>query len=893
MSSRRWIAATFGFAASAVLALVIATSWLLTPFRLGRLLRVVSLPRLREHRLRASLTVFGIALGVAMLVAVILVNDSVVRGVSATVEDLAGKTDLQISAGTSGFAESIVERVRESEGVARAVPVLQQTLSVRDERARGERLLLLGVDMLTEDDQSFRDYGSRELDAIREDPLPFLNGAHNILLSRAFASRFGYRLHDKVALATSAGPRNFEIWGFIDDSGVGSAFGGAVGVMYYQAMQAALDRGENVDRIDIAIRPGVELARVEAELQRLLGAGFIVEAPSRKGDRVGRMLLGIQSGLTIASLIALLVGAFLIYNTMAISVVQRKREIGILRALGTRRREIIALLTLEGSLLGVVGSLLGVALGVALAQLLLRVTTDALNQAYLELADAQVALRVRVLLAGSALGTLAATVASAIPAQRAATQRPAETLRTSATFLHTEDTRRLTRSDVAAVLLLPLPLLLLRLPTWQGMSIGAFASAAVLLGACALSLPRLTQLVEWLVRRIARRWLSAEARLANENLPRDLERTAVTAGALMSGVALAVGFGAFTHSFTVSLNAWIEQTLPGDLFITQGASMAGTSMRNIPMDDSLYARLLALPEVDTVRRVRIVEIPFRGYTTKAVSSDLRAFVRHARLDLLQGEHDAVVRALEAGGVAVSENFARHFGVRPGDTLPLSTQLGTRPFRVAGVFVDYTSDVGTLLFDRATYVESFRDTRVDTYELHLHEPSTAEAVRRRIHLWLGENHALYVLTSREFRNEVSVTTDQIFSLVRALELVALIVAVLGIVNSQFANVLDRTRELAVLRALGMLRGQLRRMVVIEATLVGSIGTLAGVLLGFAFGHLLLDHINLVQTGWYFPFRISFASILEVSCLTVPASALAGLYPAAEAARLNITEALESE
>jgi putative ABC transport system permease protein len=130
-------------------------------------------------------------------------------------------------------------------------------------------------------------------------------------------------------------------------------------------------------------------------------------------------------------------------------------------------------------------------------------------------------------------------------------------------------------------------------------------------------------------------------------------------------------------------------------------------------------------------------------------------------------------------------------------------------------------------------------------------------------------------------------------VRALELVALIVAVLGIVNTQFANVLDRFRELAVLRAVGMLRRQLRRMVVIEAALVGAVGTLAGVLLGLAFGHLLLDHVNLVQTGWYFPYRLSLGSIVEVSCLTIPASALAGLYPASAAARLEITEALESE
>lgn len=893
MKLRRWLTMPLGFAASGVLGLVSVFAWLLAPFRLGRLLQVVSLPRLRELRLRVSLTVFGVAAGVAMLVAVTIVNGSVVRGVTATVEDLAGKTDLQISAGTSGFAESILEQVRASAGVERAVPVLQQTLTVRDPRARNERLLLLGVDMLTDDDEHFRDYGSDELEAIRQDPLPFLNGAHNLLLSRSFARRFGYRLHDTITLATSAGPQGFEIWGFIDDAKVGSAFGGAVGVMYYQAMQAALDRGENIDRIDVAIGARNELGVVESKLSQTLGSGFVVERPSRKGERVGRMLAGIQSGLTSASLIALLVGAFLIQNTMAISVVQRKREIGILRALGSRRREITALLTLEGALLGAVGSLLGVGIGVGLSQLLLRVTTDVLNQTYLELAGAQVELRWQVLLGGMALGTLAATVASAIPARRAAANRPAETLRTGTLFDPADNPLRPTKNDLYGVLLLATAWLLLKLPTFGGMPFGAFASAAALLAAGALLLPRLVQLAERSIAILARDWLSVEARLANDNLPRDLGRTAATAGALMSGVALAVGFGTFTHSFTTSLDSWIQQTLPGDLFITQGATMAGTSMRNTPMDESLYARLTSMPEVESVRRVHIVEIPFRGYTTKAISSDLAVFLRHSRLNLLEGEHEAVVEALHAGAVAVSENFARHFQVHAGDSIALSTQLGTRTLHVAGVFVDYTSDVGTLLFDRPTYVKLFRDSRVDTYELHLRNPSSAEDVRRQIHAALGENQDLYVLTSREFREQISLTTASIFSLVRALELVALIVAVLGIVNTQFANVLDRFRELAVLRAVGMLRKQLRRMVVIEAALVGAVGTLAGVLLGLAFGHLLLDHVNLVQTGWYFPYRLSLGSIVEVSCLTIPASALAGFYPAAAAARLDITEALESE
>jgi putative ABC transport system permease protein len=892
MTPRNVAKALGGAAASSVLLLIRGAAWLLRGFRLGRLLRAVSVPRMQDHGLRTTLTVFGIALGVAMLVAVVIVNDSVVRGVSATVDDLAGQTDLQISAGTSGFNEELLEQVRATPGVHKAVPIMQQTVTVRDSQARGERLLVLGVDMLDSDDAYFRNYGSRELDAIRLDPLAFLNASQNILISRSVARRLGYRLHDKIALATGSGVLKFDIWGFLDDAGVGRAFGGAVAVMYYQAMQVAFDRGHNVDRIDLGVATQNQIARVEAKLQASLGEGFIVERPSRKANRLGRMLLSVRSGLTIASLIALLVGAFLIHNTMAISVVQRKREIGILRALGTRRAEIVALLTLEGALLGAVGSLLGVALGIALSRALLTATSSALNQTYLQLAATQVRVDPNVIAGGLVLGVLAATLASALPARRAAMNRPAETLRTAGVMRPVPQGNRPGKNDLSACVLIAASFPLMRLPPTGHLSIGAFAATAALLFAGALLLPRLVQITEFALRPLVNR-LGIEARLANQNLPRDVGRTATTAGALMAGVGLAVSFGTFTHSFATTLEAWIDQTLPGDLFITQAASIGGTSLRNVPMADTLLAALTAIPEVQTVRRVRIVEIPYRGYMIKAVSTDIDVFLLHARLMLLEGERDQVVSELRGGGIMVSENFARHFHVHRGDSIALSTDRGTRAFRVAGVLVDYTSDSGSVLFDRATYVAAFQDTRVDTYELHLHPPANAEKVRQRVNAQFGESHDLFVLTNREFRAEVSRTTDQIFSLVRALELVALVVAVLGIVNAQLASVLDRVREIGVIRALGMRRRQVSRMIVIEAGLVGAIGTLAGILLGIALGYVLLNHINLAQTGWYFPYHLSIASILEVSALTLPAAALAGFYPARAAARLVVTEALEYE
>lgn len=890
-----------GGAAWLVLGLLYSAAWLLSPFQIGRLMLSVSVPRLAQHRLRTTLTVLGIALGVAMFIAVVAVNRTILRGVSATFEDISGKTDLQIEAGASGLPEDLLERVRATPGVATAVPIVQQNVSVRlpsaapatsatrEAAAPSERLLVLGVDMLEDEDAEFRDYGSSELKAIRDDPVAFLNSPTNILIGRGFAERHGFELHDSITLVTTGGLRDFEIWGFLDDTGVGRAFGGAVALMYYQAMQVSFERDRNVDRIDVALRPGADTQAVQAALKQALGSGFTIEEPARSGERVDKMLSGVRSALTIASLIALLVGAFLIHNTMAISVVQRKREIGILRAIASTRSDVVRLLTLEGTLLGVVGALLGVGLGIALSRTLMAATSQAISQAYLQLAASDVQVDPRVMLLGFVLGVIASAGASWIPARRAVAEQPVVLLRSGGILgAHSYSTRP-TPADFAAAVLIVAAWPLLYVPTIEGVPMGPFLSSFAFLVAGALLMPRVVQVLTSGLDRVGARFLGLPARLAHQNLPRDIARTATTAGALMAGVSLAISFSAFTSSFSSTVGDWVDQSLPGDLFITQSASMAGVSSRNVPMDDSMYAGLAALPEVEDLRRVRIIEVPYGGMNIKVVSAEIAIFMKHARLTLLEGERDEAVRALQTGAVFVSENFSRRFDVHRGDTLTLASH----EFRVAAVLVDYTSDVGTVVLERDVFIEAFKDARVDTYELHLKPGSDPEATRRTVDARYGAQRDLFVLTNGEFRDEVNKTTEQVFTLMRALELIALLVAVLGIVNAQLANVLDRIREIGVLRALGMLRRQARRMIVIEASLIGAIGMVAGVIVGSANGYLLLAHINLVQTGWYFPYRISPFSLLEVALLILPASALAGLYPAHKAAQLVITDALDYE
>lgn len=894
---RRILGAVGAAAAAVVLSSTALAAALLRPLPIGRLLAQVSLPRMREHRLRTTLTALGIALGVAVVVSVVLVSRSIVDGVTQTMDDLAGKADLQIAATTSGFDENLLDRAREVPGVFKLTPVMQQIVPLRAANGQRERLLLLGVDLLGNDDAYFRSYQSRELDAIRRDPLSFLNSTSNLILSRELANRLGVKLHDKVSIATGHGFEPFEVWGFVDATSLGRAFGGALGVMYYPAMQVAFDRGRNIDRIDLAVQPGSDSESVARALESALGEGMTVDRPSMRGDRVSKLLTAVRTALSMACLIAVLAGAFLVFSTISISIVQRKRELGVLRALGTTRRQLVTLLTLEGFLLGSVGAAAGVLLGLGLARGMLRLTSRAVDQVYMQQSVRDVHLDPALITFGFSLGLLAAVAAAWIAARRAAQLRPAEVLSSSVGMTSAKPlSSGFGRSDLITIVLSIVATALVSLPATPTpvgvVPLGPLAGCLVITLASRAAMPRFVRLAHALLRALRNR-LGVEATLAGDNLPRDLGRTAGTAAGLMASAALSVSTATFIVSFIASMNTWTAQTVPGDLFVTSGAAMSGLSGRNNPMAESLGAELLAIPGVERIRRMRFADASFHGSPIKVASTDVAEFVKRSRFSPTEGSAEQITRDMLAGDAAVSENFSRLYGVHRGDTISLGARDGARTFRVAGVILDYTSDRGSVLLDRAPFIAGWNDTRVDTFELYLAPGVEPERVRVAINDTLSAGHDLFVLTNREFRGEYEHAIDGIFSLMRVLELVTLLVGSLGMVTALLANVLDRVREIGVLRAVGMLRAQVRKLVMLESAFVGAVGAFAGIVVGMVLGYILLRRIATVQIGWYLPYELPLAAIVEFVIVTIPISALAGLYPARAAAELPVRDALDYE
>lgn len=389
------------------------------------LLRLISWPYFRKHVLRTLLTTAGIVLGVAVFVGMHTANQSVLFAFSRTVDRIAGKTELQVTAGETGFDEETLERVQASPSVRVAVPIIEAVVDTPSKSSGN--LLVLGVDMTG--DRSLRDYDLDGDDSVIDDPLVFLAQPDSLIISRELADRNHLQVNEQLPLATTEGEKRFTVRGIMKSSGLTSAFGGNLAIMDVYAAQKMFGRGRTFDRIDLALKPGRTIAQAEAELRASLGPGFQVDPPSGRGQQFEAMLSAYSMMVGISSLFALFIGMFIIYNSFAIAVTQRRSEIGILRALGATRRQIRWLFLGESAVTGLIGSLGGLAFGVLIARGIAASIGSLISDVYgvAQHAD-ELSTNPRLLALALAIGIATSIVAAFIPARSAARVDPVQAL---------------------------------------------------------------------------------------------------------------------------------------------------------------------------------------------------------------------------------------------------------------------------------------------------------------------------------------------------------------------------------------------------------------------------------------------------------------------------------
>jgi putative ABC transport system permease protein len=849
------------------------------------LLRLISWPYFRKHVLRTMLTVAGIVLGVAVFVGMHTANESVLSAFSTTVDRIAGKTELQVTAGEAGFDEEVLERVQAAATVRVAVPVVE---AVVDTRMQGEgSLLILGVDMTG--DRSLREYDLESGDeAVIDDPLVFLAQPDSLILSKEFAEKNRLASGSQFALGTAEGDKRFTVRGIMKSSGLTSAFGGSLAIMDIYAVQKMFGRGRKFDRIDLAVKPGRTIAESERELQQLLGPGFQVEPPSGRGRQFEAMLAAYSMMVNISSLFALFIGMFIIYNSFAIAVTQRRSEIGILRALGATRSQIRWLFLGESAATGLIGSLGGLAFGILIAHGIAASIGSLISDVYgvAQRAD-ELTTSPRLLATALAIGIATSMVAALIPARNAARVDPVQALQKGKYQVLSAGENRV--RVVLAVVLGAVSLMCLLVPSG---SRPVFYTGYFLMIVVALLLSPLLSLALARTLRPLLKWARpVEGALAADSLIQAPRRTSASVAALMLSLALVVAFAGMARASYNSIIDWMETALNPDLFVLPSENIVVRTYRFPP---TMASDLAAVPGIRRVQSVSDSRIIFRHTPVMVVAINVASIAETTQRRPVAGNADEMYRRTAAGeGLMVSDNLAQLQRLKLGETLEIPAPAGVIRLPIVGIILDYSDQQGTIFMDRALYKEYWHDDTVNVFRLYLQPDATVPAVKRRILERFAGERQVFVLTNRELKEYILKVTDQWFGLTSVQIAVAVLVAILGIVNTLTVSITDRRRELGVLQAVGGLHGQVRRTIWIEALAIATLG----LVLGFAAGALNLYYILQIVHEDIAGMRLDYTFPTTVTLALVPtilaAAFIAALWPAESAVRGSLVEALEYE
>jgi len=849
-----------------------------------RLLRLISWQYVRKHFLRTVLTMAGIVLGVAVFVGMHTANQSVLSAFNKTVDRIAGATQLQITAGESGFDEEILERVQAVPGVRVAVPVIEAIVNL-NLKSQGN-ILVLAVDMTG--DRSLREYDLEDGDeTVIEDPLVFIAQPDSLMVTREFAAANGLAINSKITLQAMDGPRTFTVRGIMKSSGFTSAFGGNLAIMDIYAAQKVFGRGRKFDRIDLAANEDASLPGLQAELASQLGPGFEVETPSARGKQFESLSSVYGMLANITSLFALFIGMFIIYNSFAIAVTQRRSEIGILRALGATRGQIQALFLTESAVLGLLGAGAGLLFGLLIAQGISASLGNFLGEIYgvAQKAD-EVSSDPRLLFGALAMGVVTSLIAAWIPARSAAGIDPVRALQKGRYQVLSAGENRLRRRMAAGLFCIVFVCLYFS----QNRPL-FYAGYFLTVIAGLLLVPTIALWLSKAIRPVMKALRPVEGTLAADSLIQSPRRTSGAVSALALSIALVISLGGMARASYDSIDEWMRIALNPDMFLTPTQNITDRSFR---FAGSFAEEINRIPGIANTQLVRNSRILYHGNPVMLVSIDASRLRRESYLVPIHGDSQTMYRTVAEGkGVIVSDNFAELYGVKYQAPLALNTPSGVLTLPVVGVVRDYSDQKGSVLMDRKVYLQHWNDDTINVVRIYLEKGVTVPEMRRRIEEQVSPKTRLFIFTNQDLRTYIVKITDQWFGLTYIQLAVAVLVAILGIINTLTVSITDRRRELGVLQAVGALRTQVRQTIWLEAVAIGVIG----LAIGLAFGAVALFYslemsardIAGLRLNYTYPWKMALGLLPVI----VGAALFAAIGPAEEAVRGGLVEALEYE
>ena len=840
---------------------------------------------------QSILAVLGVAVGIAVFVAVDLANDSAKQSFRNSAVSIFGDTEFQLMGSTSGISENVYSDVVKSAELQPLLniirPIIDKQITLTDSNGVEDKYRLLGINVINENVLSRNNkYG---IDFLNSSQTSFNFFAENqVFVSSILASKKQLSIADEFLVEDTN--NKISIVGFFQgDNSLQRELMQNVIITDISVAQNITNSNGILTRIDIS---SVYDQNEKIALDKwfsLLPSGVQLIPSYTYSEARKSITKSFDTNLLALSLLALLVGLYLIYNMMTFSIHRRKNLFGTLRAIGVTKNEIFFLVLVEGLLIGLIGAIFGIMLGILLAYFLLGLISSTINYQFFSSSPNSIALDITIIYQALILGISGSIVSVLIPAWSASRIQPRELIDIYGKYS--------TYNNYHMVLFFLGLLLcsigyLITLAPITNLIIGFIAMFLVIVG-LSLTVPTTTQIVLLIISSILEKiGRPTIVTLSVETIKNSLNTIAICIAALSVSIAMTIGIGCMIQSFRATVEEWLNQSLVADIYIAPPTLSFGQDLKGI--DDEFIKYVSDIPEIEYISQLGSFEIFKDGYLLNLIVVDSAEKIFDEVIQLKEGEKKDIWNDfVQTDSILISEPLAFQKNIQINDTFDILTDTGLKSFTVRGIYYDYSSTSGIAMVSKQVYDNYWNNSKVTSLALYLNDSQNSEVVFNKLLDKFDTDWDLQIISSKKLNNASMEIFDKTFEITFVLRSISLIVAFIGILGAISAIILSRAREFSILKSIGFTNNQLRTIIGNQTFIIGVISGLISIPLGIIITNLLIQIINKQSFGWSIPMQLLPSVFVEGIMVAILSSVLASIYPSIKISRNNIRKALMGE
>jgi len=841
-----------------------------------------SLGYLLRKRIQTALLIVGIALGVAVVVAIDFSNETAKKALDLSVQSLLGNSTHQIISANGGIDEEVFINLVKRGGNDRLSPIVEGFVSVPAFDSKS--MLIFGIDPLL-------DFGMRNIYGNQTTVLfPLINSIAqkgNTIISSDLAEKYGLNLNNFIEIEFEGKRSELVIVGIIsnEDPLIRQSINGLL-ITDISSAQEILGKVGLIDKIDVVIRDDIELA----EISGLLPENVLVISNSEQRAQVENMVSAFQLNLTALSLLAMVVGLFLIYNTMTFSVIQRRELIGVYRGFGFFRSEIFLMILFEALVIAIIGTSIGLLSGIILGRQTVNLILQTINDLYYTTTVQDVGLPVISLAKGLILGILATIIVSIPPAIEATRVSPRNAELRSG--LEVKTRLSINRLALLGLLSFFLGIAQIFLPLFQKNLWWAFSATFFIVIGFSLFTSFILNFLLPKLANMARKFVGLFPSMAIRELYRSFSRSSIAISSLMVAVSVTMGMTIMIESFRTTVEIWLKETLVGDIYISVPDQF--TNQSNAVIDTPVMDELLGFPDISSFHTLATVyQYSSSGNIQMNVITNENIGFERLFEELIVPK-EKIWESLRNGAILLSEPLANRLALDVGDTLVIDSPNGVVELPVIGIFFDYASNQGHLIISKETYDLYWDQYGVTAISIYIKsDKDISSTVNDLIRLNQNQSQKLIIRDNKTLQNDALEVFDRTFEITNALRFIATIIAIIGIYGSVLLILEDRKKEIGILKALGVKPGEFWNLLITETGLMGLFAGIFAIPTGYVVSLILVYVINLRSFGWTIQFHFDWLFIVQALILSTASAILAGIFPIIKINNLETIKILRDE